>query len=648
MNMCKLLKSLRLPVAIAACLLWYGAAGAETWHVNGVTGDDGNDGRSVEKPFKSILKSAALVQPGDTVVVHPGVYFGSIELKRAGTAEKPIVFRTDAVKKGSVVLSNANVDARTGKATWTLEDESVQLYSTPFLYQPARVLYDDNDLAPYISLDGLKQFLLAPDTPGVLKGYYFDKDAKKLYVRLHPPSKDYDYGSQDPRQHVMALGAPIGKGEKGVVMGTPDWCNINVNTDGPAYIVIDGFTFETPGSAGVLVQSSHVTVRNSWFNGCRAAVAGAATERSNPKNGNNVTVEYCDYTQNGVYADAEEMINLYIDDPKFKDTRWFWWHRKGMKKKDAVIYNADYETSGIGHRIGKGWIFRNNYIHDVFDGQGAQGMEWAEDVEYSHNRFERCVDNALEVENHGKNVSFHDNEVIDTFMPLSYQVMGGLPWPGPVYVYRNLIYMTPRGSATWDKATPNWVYAFFKAGTSVDNWTWWYEKNSRGERMPLGEKGKPADTVHISGEGFLTYNNTIYMPGANFLEVANGSAVPRKTLGFKFFNNIIVTKPTANRGKPISPDVEYEFWNNVYGSSSELTPELGKIMAGKDGVVLPDPTRIGFADPSKGRFELTAGSPAIAAGADPKGRTGANRDAGAIPFGSTWTSPVVGPQPRTN
>ena len=61
-------------------------------------------------------------------------------------------------------------------------------------------------------------------------------------------------------------------------------------------------------------------------------------------------------------------------------------------------------------------------------------MDRAEDAQIYGNRFEKLLDNAIEVENHAKNVRIYNNVFIDMPDPISDQPLGGLPWPGPVCV----------------------------------------------------------------------------------------------------------------------------------------------------------------------------------------------------------------------
>ncbi len=55
-------------------------------------GADKNDGRSPEKPFKTIARAAAVAGPGDTVYLRAGVYRETVRPANSGTPEQPITF----------------------------------------------------------------------------------------------------------------------------------------------------------------------------------------------------------------------------------------------------------------------------------------------------------------------------------------------------------------------------------------------------------------------------------------------------------------------------------------------------------------------------------------------------------------------------
>ena len=58
-----------------------------TLHVS-TFGSDDNDGRSADRPFRTISKAAATVKPGDLVLVRGGVYVEHVHLETPGTASR--------------------------------------------------------------------------------------------------------------------------------------------------------------------------------------------------------------------------------------------------------------------------------------------------------------------------------------------------------------------------------------------------------------------------------------------------------------------------------------------------------------------------------------------------------------------------------
>ena len=57
----------------------------------GPDGDDGNEG-TIGRPFKTISKAAAIVEPGDRCYIRGGTYPETVHLTRSGKPGAPIVF----------------------------------------------------------------------------------------------------------------------------------------------------------------------------------------------------------------------------------------------------------------------------------------------------------------------------------------------------------------------------------------------------------------------------------------------------------------------------------------------------------------------------------------------------------------------------
>jgi hypothetical protein len=69
------------------------------------SGDDGDDGLSPERPWRSIQKAVDAARPGDTVRLADGAYLQDIVSRRDGTPEKPIVLSGSS---GAVVKGGGN------------------------------------------------------------------------------------------------------------------------------------------------------------------------------------------------------------------------------------------------------------------------------------------------------------------------------------------------------------------------------------------------------------------------------------------------------------------------------------------------------------------------------------------------------------
>lgn len=76
-------------------------------------------------PLLTIGRAAALVQPGDTVIIRTGVYREGVVVEAAGTAQDPIRFVAD--EAAQVVVSGADV-----LSEWTREEGAEGVYSTPW------------------------------------------------------------------------------------------------------------------------------------------------------------------------------------------------------------------------------------------------------------------------------------------------------------------------------------------------------------------------------------------------------------------------------------------------------------------------------------------------------------------------------------
>jgi hypothetical protein len=69
-------------------------------------GNDGNDGLSCEKAFRTICRAADRVGPGDTVLIAAGGYPENVRIRAAGTPKRPITFRCVTGAKANMLAGN--------------------------------------------------------------------------------------------------------------------------------------------------------------------------------------------------------------------------------------------------------------------------------------------------------------------------------------------------------------------------------------------------------------------------------------------------------------------------------------------------------------------------------------------------------------
>ena len=519
-----------------------------------------NGNGSEKHPFNSVQKAADIVNPGDTVIIKPGVYFETVHLKRFGTKTAPVTFKADKIQKNRVIITGADKAIRTKAKKWELHDKATLTYSVDTAHPyPPRVLYSGTDLYSYQSLKLLMTFEAKKGVPGPRHGYFYDRKTKKLYVRLRADGK---YGSSDPNDHVMAVAPTKGKHTDGELENSV-YYNFGIKgTPGKSLnVIIDGITFETPSRTAVYICGNDAIVKNCLFVGCMAGgVAGKFAHDSSPGSykeaSNNITVENCEWHIFPIYDDVKELIDLVrskkvvIKNPA--DRQFHYWVHK-HPNKGAKVY---YET-GIIHYMGKNWILRDCIIRDAFDGLARMGS--AENLIIEGCLFERCIDNAIQTEPHGQNIHIRRNRFADSFQTISYQPIDGPPWPGKIYVYQNLFYLTPKNIFNFGYTSS------FKIG------------------IPPGQAKRPAvakdpamknfnwNDIAIPG-GLHIFNNTIITPG---YRLAGDLGAPvQKITNVNFSNNlgIVGTLSNSMRKEGDGGVKSYTYINNQFALIGKWHP----------------------------------------------------------------------------
>lgn len=178
---------------------------AAEYHVDqkSPTASDDNAG-TPQRPWKTISKSAEVLQPGDTVVIHAGVYREHVQPARGGTAEAPITYC--AADGEEVVLTGADViDGWTavGNGVWKKEPWTHRFPTHPN-DEKHRLIGRCEQVICQAEL--LKQVERREEMPA--GSFFADTDNKVLYVRLP--------GDRDPNQaKVEASVRPVCFGPRG-------------------------------------------------------------------------------------------------------------------------------------------------------------------------------------------------------------------------------------------------------------------------------------------------------------------------------------------------------------------------------------------------------------------------------------------------
>jgi hypothetical protein len=596
---------------------------ATVYYVNGGSGNDSNSGTSYAASFKTIQKACTRVNPGDTVIVAPGVYFEHVQLNRIGTESKPILFRATDFKKNAVIITGADQEIRTHQLKWKLESEKLQLYSIAHSQPPVRVLYDGVDLFPYRSLSELNGFWIANGTPGPHHGFYFDIKTHTLYVRLHP---NHQYGSQDPNQHLMQVAPPPGVGGNARFVNKPSDYNFGILADNQqAHVVIEGFTFETPGVDGVYSKSGNFTVRNCWFIGCRWGVSGKVDTYDDSKSTNNVTVEYCDFSHFPTFDDAAETAEQVAKLPQLEQKKiryFYWWQRK-------EFVDNTYEDGMIA-RVGNHWKVWHNHIHDTVDGISNWGCDLSRNCDIGYNLFERLIDNAVEGKNHNQRMLIHDNYIRDVFEPFAWQPMGGIPWPS-MWMYRNVVVDTPKGRAYFDLLPHE--RGCFKLMAEHFNW------------IPTAMKNVSKTEIDIPAPGFFAYNNTIDFDGVLFTLGSPDLSIRNVRL----LNNALVSHNILAEGASLMGPMNFFFGGNSVRFTQETNENAKNLCISNQGTLMTPPERtLSKSTETLSRVQSNTATPNKKGIESAKDAPGFSPFVGALAAGADPNPPIAGPRSSAN
>ena len=707
---------------LLAAVLLPAAAFAEEYYVDAARGNDASSG-SAGAPFATVQKAADTVKAGDTVIIRPGVYYENVVLNATGEKGLPIIFKAEKFERGSVIISGADRDIAERKKKWTLEDAAIGMYSIPLDYPIYRMTANDVQVVEYRSLTGLKTYIYnatddgdAGYAPGYEHGFFYDEENKKLYVRL---GNDGCIETDDPNSDKVTInitrtptsnqsswgGKSYSAQGQSAITGKGSFL-FGVTSERSANVVISGITFKMPAVAAVWARCHDLTVSNCWFIGCIEGVRGGCAATADPTFvSKNIVIEHCFYTNYPIYTDALKMIEKYKDDTYARNidvdengkiitdangkipnvtvpkVLWFWQAKNGM--------TCNYEGGGLACYIGEDWVVRYNHFDDLLDGfssfgnfsywtytvmagKGSYRQTPAKNIKIYGNKFDKILDNAIEMEDNVQGMEIAYNEFTRQVSPLSWQPLSGIPYAANINIHHNIIYNTPeenrmiafarnhitQDGKTYRMSSPQY-FGLFKLGASSSdfgNLSWMIAEN-----FPTDEKGMPLDGVRPGDDGIRVWNNTFIFPDAAFEEnVGLLGGGPDNDSNIIFENNIInvivcaedgTYKGGFKAGQAYTYARGVKFAHNmlVSGLDIEASKAIGDISVSyaprtahadepmeDDGLYKESIERVGFKDWKNGNFELTADSPARGAGVQLDCTDESTVDMGAIPYGESW------------
>jgi parallel beta-helix repeat protein len=243
------------------------SAQARVWHVAEKTlpGIDPND------QVTTIGKGLARLEPGDSLLVHGGVYREAVTIDKSGTAQQPITIR--AAEGESVTLTG--VDRITD---WTLIPGSDRVYSTPWPHKFVawnKTYTHPND--DYHRLIGRCEQVFINGYPlhqvlerdKLSRGAFFaDLEAQRLYIQ---PANNQEIAKNkalveaSTRDQILRL-----RGSYVVVKGLQFRYAANRAQQGAVqfsgdHVIVEDCTFEYTNASGATFAGKDLTVRSCTF-----------------------------------------------------------------------------------------------------------------------------------------------------------------------------------------------------------------------------------------------------------------------------------------------------------------------------------------------------------------------------------------------
>jgi hypothetical protein len=239
----------------------------KTWHVSVKT----LPGIDQQQQVRTIAQAAAIVESGDTVMVHSGAYREEVVIEKSGKPESPITFQTAA--GASVIMTGADRIAE-----WTKTKGDDHIYSTPwphkFITWNEQYTHPNDDYhrligrceQVFVNGYALRQVL---ERDKLARGtFYVDLDGERLFV--------WNYDNQDISSKKVKVEASLRdtilavKGDYVTIKGIRFRYAANRAQHGAVefsgnHLTVEDCTFEYTNACGASFRGEDITVRRCTF-----------------------------------------------------------------------------------------------------------------------------------------------------------------------------------------------------------------------------------------------------------------------------------------------------------------------------------------------------------------------------------------------
>lgn len=375
-------------------MLFAAAAGAATRHVDPANpaardAGEGEDGR----PYRTLAHALKMLQPGDELVIAPGVYRESLLLPerdwggaatviRGASAGAVLIKGSDPVKGWEALGQGVFV-----KRSWRVNSQQVFVDGEPLQQIGGTILngYPDKPGHPMKALHASQGGIWPGRKPGgreqlVEDSFHFDAAGESMYVKVRHASLDERSVEVSVRPHLL-----FGKGLKNVSFRDLRFQHANttaLNQSGALTLLGDDLALErievshTDGN-GMDLTGNRITISASVANHCGQTgiklrgrgnrIAGSETSYNNTRGFNKWwEAGGAKFVGDGGLRDSEIANHRAIGNRG--DGLWFDWLNDNNRVHHSVVaYNSGF---GIHYEASRRAKVHDNYVF----GNGQRGI----------------------------------------------------------------------------------------------------------------------------------------------------------------------------------------------------------------------------------------------------------------------------------